>query len=918
MCVAARELRGECVSSRVTGTGAFFGGRLRTDRLAMGFVAAACLCILLPALGWLLGIDGLTTFGAHASPVWPWTLLGFAGLTAAVIATMRGDFRRARLLAAIPIAIAIVAGLELVAGGSLPSDGWLLPERIVRSTLEPGRPRGAGALILLALAGSVMAASWPRRLADELSILLASATLAFSLATAMIVLLLAGDEVERSLFVNSLPSSLAGVTISSALLTWRSSSGWPETFSGWSIQGKFARIMLPAILVLAVVPTIVAVWLLDQVHVSPFELALLVIGGNVAIVAAVVVWGAQRVASQRSELHELATALDAATVALIQPDGIITHWSNGCRQLYGWTREEALGRNKYELLRSRCERLGVDGPPPRAPEGEQELVEVCRDGTEVGVIERIHPVEVPGRGPVLVLKILDISERLRAAAALNETQERLAVAIEAYQVGVFEWDVATGKLHWSPGTEQRLGLIPGVIHDFESWKAAIEPEDFDRIVATIAETVAKRAPKFNFRYRFVTPLSGVRAVEGSSRAFYDTQGNLMRTVGVILDVTESHEREAVLRAREAQLQSVLETVPDAMVAVDGNGIIRQFSIAAETLWGHRAVDVTGRHFTLLVPEELRERYANAIINYLARGEGGFLTEVVLGTGEAADGRTFPVEIRTGLARLDDHALFTIFFRDISERLATEERLGRMNAELAHVGRQSAMSELAADIAHELNQPLSATVNFLAGARMLLERDEEKERALDMLRMGSEQTMRAGQIIRRMRDFTERRDIEVTREPVADAVRDAAELVLVGTGQFHIRLSYDLDPDASHVMADRIQLQQVLVNLLRNSVDALRSSPPGNRQITIGSRPIDGKFIEIEVRDAGPGIPDSVLESAFSRFTSTKGKGGGMGIGLSISKRIIEAHGGTLSAENRAEGGAIFRFTLPAVGEDVEE
>jgi two-component system sensor kinase FixL len=170
----------------------------------------------------------------------------------------------------------------------------------------------------------------------------------------------------------------------------------------------------------------------------------------------------------------------------------------------------------------------------------------------------------------------------------------------------------------------------------------------------------------------------------------------------------------------------------------------------------------------------------------------------------------------------------------------------------------------------------------------------------------------------MRDFMARHEVEMRPEPLEQTVRDAAELVLVGTGQFHIRVSYDLVPDAPLIFAERVQVQQVLVNLLRNSKQALRTLPYGNREIIIASRKIEGNMVEITVSDTGTGIPETIVNELFTRFTTTKGSKGGMGIGLSISKRIIEAHGGTLSASNRAEGGASFSFTLPTVGEGEEE
>ncbi|MES2445514.1 MAG: PAS domain S-box protein [Pseudomonadota bacterium] len=505
---------------------------------------------------------------------------------------------------------------------------------------------------------------------------------------------------------------------------------------------------------------------------------------------------------------------------------------------------------------------------------------------------------------------------LDAIGDLAKSEERLATATAAHEVGVFEWNVASGSFTWSPGTEQRLGVEPGSMPDFDSWAALIEPADLELLLDTIGRAVAERAQRFSYRYRFIRPNGDVRSVEGSSRAFYDDEGNLVRTVGAILNVTERDEREAALRSREAQLRSVLETVPDAMVVIDEAGTIHQFSATAEALWGYRAADVVGRNFTMLSPAEEREAYTNTLMRFFRSGENGLVGRSTTAVGEAADGRRFPLEVRSGLARVDGRLMLTVFFRDISDRLAAEERLSDLNSDLAHVSRQSAMSELAADLAHELNQPLSATANFLAAARMLIERGEEMERVSDMLRMASEQTQRSGQIIRRLRDFVARGEVEMQAESIEQTVRDAVELVLMGTGQFDIRVTYSLDPSISQMYADRIQVQQVLVNLLRNAVDAMRVLPRNQRQITIASSKIDDHMVKIEVGDSGPGIPDHVLQQLFSRFSSTKVDSGGMGIGLSISKRIIEAHGGTMSAENRPEGGAVFRFTLPAAGEGV--
>lgn len=374
--------------------------------------------------------------------------------------------------------------------------------------------------------------------------------------------------------------------------------------------------------------------------------------------------------------------------------------------------------------------------------------------------------------------------------------------------------------------------------------------------------------------------------------------------------------QVALRRREVHLQSLLDTVPDAILVLDDEGFILRYSAAAEALWGYREDEVAGHHFTMLASSEAREGLTTVLRRFLDSNRSG--DRVITAIAQAKDGRIFPVEARTGVAQSDQDLLLTVFVRDLSAQVASEARLRELNSEIAHVSRQSAMSELAADLAHELNQPLSATSNFLAAARMLIERGEDPERISDLLRMGIEQTQRAGEIIRRLRTFMARGEVEMRAERVDSTVRDAVDLVLVGAGPSNIRVDYRLDPNVRFVFADRIQVQQVIVNLLRNAIDALRQSNQKEKIITIISRPADDDMVEIAVNDNGPGIPPHVLDNIFSRFITTKGVGGGMGIGLSISKRIIEAHGGTLRAENRQEGGACFRFTLPEVEKGEEE
>jgi PAS domain S-box-containing protein len=376
-------------------------------------------------------------------------------------------------------------------------------------------------------------------------------------------------------------------------------------------------------------------------------------------------------------------------------------------------------------------------------------------------------------------------------------------------------------------------------------------------------------------------------------------------------LAERAEHESMLRAHEAQLRSILEAAPTAIVVVDEQGSIMEFNPAAEQLWGHAACDVLGQPVLLLAGPEEHQRLREMVARRPIAGDYGAGRRPETAFALTCDGRRLAIEVSVGRARTPAGNLATMFCRDISDRMAGEQRLSELSVELAHVSRLHVMSELAADLAHELNQPLSAATNFLATARMLIERGEGGERVFELLGMGEAQLLRSGEIIRRLRDFVTQRDIEIRGESIASIVSDAVDLVLIGAPQSTTRIVDRLDPAADMIFADRIQVQQVLVNLLRNSLEALLDAPAEAREIIIASGVVNGDMIEISVSDNGPGLPAEFREQLYSRFATTK-QGTAMGIGLSISRRIVESHGGTLVAENRPEGGAVFRFTMPAL------
>ena len=268
-----------------------------------------------------------------------------------------------------------------------------------------------------------------------------------------------------------------------------------------------------------------------------------------------------------------------------------------------------------------------------------------------------------------------------------------------------------------------------------------------------------------------------------------------------------------------------------------------------------------------------------------------------------------MEARSGARRF-----FTGFVRDLTERQTTQQRLQDLQSELIFMSRFTALGEMASTLAHELNQPLTAVASYLNGARRLLEAGKpgDAASARDAIDNAAAQALRAGQIIKRLRDFVARGESERQVEDLRKLVEEASALALGGAREAGARVSFRFDPLARFVLADKVQIQQVLLNLIRNAVEAMQDVE--RRELTLSTRLVDPGIVEIVVADTGPGLAPEIAAKLFQPFVTTKQHG--MGVGLSISRTIIESHGGRLSAEPNPEGGTIFR--LPLKGADPED
>jgi two-component system sensor kinase FixL len=391
----------------------------------------------------------------------------------------------------------------------------------------------------------------------------------------------------------------------------------------------------------------------------------------------------------------------------------------------------------------------------------------------------------------------------------------------------------------------------------------------------------------------------------------DQAGRIIGASKISRDITEAKRADSALIENEALLRSILDTVPDGMVVIDEQGLIQSFSATAERMFGYAAAEVCGRNVSVLMPSPYRENHDAYITRFLTTGERRIIGLGRVVTGQRNNGSVFPLELSVGEVNSDGRRLFTGFVRDLTERQETQHRLQELQSELTHVSRLTEMGQMASALAHEINQPLTAATNYLEVARRLVVRNEADAagRAAGIVENAAAQVVRATQIIRRLRDFVRKGESERRVEPVGKMIEEAAALALIGVRDSGVNVKLQIAPNLPDVSVDKIQVQQVVVNLVRNAIEAMVQCD--RRELTVSAVPTEEGAIEVAVADTGTGIAPEIAERLFQPFVTTKPQG--MGVGLSICRSIVETHGGELRAELNPGGGTIFRFSLPPVG-----
>jgi two-component system, LuxR family, sensor kinase FixL len=363
----------------------------------------------------------------------------------------------------------------------------------------------------------------------------------------------------------------------------------------------------------------------------------------------------------------------------------------------------------------------------------------------------------------------------------------------------------------------------------------------------------------------------------------------------------------------AELRALLDAAVDAIVVIDELGRINAFNPAAERLFGYDARGMIGQPVELLMPEPYRSEHAHYVQRYLETGEGKIICIGREAEGRRANGEVFPIYLSVGEARDGTRRRFVGIIRDLSAQKAAERNARSLEARLTNVDRHNLVGEMAAGIAHEINQPLSAIATYAEAAKRMMSRETvDMEALMRSCERISEQAHRASQVITNLRRFIRKQETRAESVEVNELIVHVMNLIEADAKAEGIAVTTVYGESIPKVRGDRIQLQQVVLNLTHNAVDAMRDGLRRQRGIRIEtSRGEDGSA-RIAVIDHGHGVPTSLAESIFHPFVTTKAEG--LGVGLAISRSIVEACGGSLRFRDNDAGGAIFEIALPGMKE----
>jgi two-component system sensor kinase FixL len=505
--------------------------------------------------------------------------------------------------------------------------------------------------------------------------------------------------------------------------------------------------------------------------------------------------------------------------------------------------------------------------------------------------------------------MLDISERKRAEEALRESEERMSLAASTTGLGLWVWDARRDESWVTPEGRRLFGWTESEPVNLERFIRTLHPDDREPAREAVLQSL-QNGGDYVAEYRVVLSGGAIRWIATRGRVEFDGTDHPVRMRGVSMDVTERRRAEETLEKQRAFLRQVIDIDPNFIFAKDRQGRFTLVNQAVADAYGTTVEDLLGKtdaefnhnreeveffhRMDLEVIDTLKERFIPEERLTDAQGKIRWLQTVKR-----------PIIGKEGIANQVLGAS-----TDITQRKETELELQRQRGELAHLTRVSTMGELSASLAHELNQPLTAILsNAQAAQRFLIANPADLEELREILKDIVKDNARASEIIQRMRALVKKEELAFAPIDLGSVVRDVAALVRSDAILQGVRILLEVNPDLPPVRGDKVQLQQVVLNLLLNAFDAMKDCPANEREVKVLAETACASLLKLTVRDRGAGLNGDSLNKIFQPFYTTKRDG--LGMGLAISRSIIDAHGGRLWAESNPDRGATFYCTLPA-------